>query len=1523
MLDSELLVRAKEGDQIYELIPQDKLGDDFPDIFREEFVHWQNTKNMEIEFRPLTDAWTCNEDNWRLRKSKNQTYYMSQGSKRIIDCYSKTASILFKVFAPLESHKNVHLVFDESTKTVEISLPRLKLDFFKTLNGPGLESRQFRGMIIEEDQRIGTMTGLKNRLVMKGGGPFRRLIIPDGDVLYTSANDHLQVTIRSENRHCSYHSYLLDSELGRMIDSTSLKSKLFRCYLHALTSGCLVDKLTGRTGTEEALSILTSPATLSFRTLSDDDIKILDLISELTPNRSFYPEHKRVMQDISWKPLSPLSQHPDFVQRINNMKLQSQNFSSTFHWPGVKPSFDSRGDEFLRKRAAIRDSVYRTSGFGAEASELGQDCVYDARDYGHASNRETRVLTIARLVDTWSTGECSDSLMQTFESWMSPICGCMEELSDLGYDEKWLKPLVDILPAQWLTLQAKLYHCNKQEDKYRIMFFLCTLAFSKHANMRLTQTLLTFATISNDLPAQFPSHNLYNLSDGYGPEESKILGLVKQNALSFSQSPGANQPPLENETWAEAYDRREKHFQEAVTDKSKRFTKAVPLLWPRLDIPIRDDQNFAAHINIASAIEQIRPLFQSWYRNKHFQAFTDEIQIRLNGVRRCHQEDTYLEPPRQHHVSVRKQGFVTMDHLFAGRAPQCERVKLCAEGFVSYEDSSPGQPSNLEGLLSKITSRPVIGYERAYFEDLAQSRDALEGETPPSLRYSEDLSQAIRKYYQDCSKQAREVHKQVIHCLKLRTPWGRKIARKARSYPRLSTTILLQSLARCPSGIPFAWKRALVMYATCLADLQRSRRLLRSSETQDRRMLLDGLLAITSSSWDPYEYPAWLVFEIENDISIRPVQSRVAQEIISPVTKSNSVLQLNMGEGKSSVIVPISASVLADGSKLVRISVLKPLSQQMLHLLVQKLGGLLGRRIFHLPISRSISVDMEKAQEIRSTCQQCLREGGILLIQPEHIQSFELLGVERILSGEVQLGEHLIETQLWLDENSRDIMDESDEILNVRSELVYTMGMQSLIDFSPFRWLIIQEILSIVKNYVDEVYQDWPPGLELKKSYRGSFPHIRILQQKAGQELMAEIASKICKEGLPGFPVWNRLDESRACIFQYLTGQGSDATGSDPPEEIFHDQFFRHNLLILKGLICDGILIFALQRKRWRVNYGLDISRSMLAVPYQAKDCPTPRAEFSHPDATIVLTCLTYYYGGLSNEQLILAFERLLSSENAQEEFDMWIRDAKDLPITNRNVLSIDLSDINHCSEHIFPALKFAKCVIDFYLAQIVFPTAMKECQYKFSLSGWDLARHKSHMTTGFSGTNDSKYLLPLSMKQGDLASQQSTNARVMQWLLQPENTFEHILGNSNEKILTARALLDCVLRSDPPIRVIIDVGAQVLEWQNEDVARRWLSQVALEEAQAVVFFNKENELSVLDRDGVVKPIALSPFASQMDQCLIYLDEAHTRGTDLQLPLHYRALVPLGPQLTKDRLVQGRTPRIFFQDAFVNKKQRV
>ena len=162
-----------------------------------------------------------------------------------------------------------------------------------------------------------------------------------------------------------------------------------------------------------------------------------------------------------------------------------------------------------------------------------------------------------------------------------------------------------------------------------------------------------------------------------------------------------------------------------------------------------------------------------------------------------------------------------------------------------------------------------------------------------------------------------------------------------------------------------------------------------------------------------------------------------------------------------------------------------------------------------------------------------------------------------------------------------------------------------------------------------------------------------------------------------------------------------------------------------------------------------------------------------------------------------------------------------------------------------------------------------------------------------------------MSISQCDLPAQLSTNAAVLGCLLRPENTFVGATKYSSTGILDAEVLLKIAVSLEPSVRVILDVGAQVLELQNETVSNAWLSRIPEAEAQAVIFVDERNEICVLSRDGRKELLQNSPFAQQMDQCLVYLDESQTRGTDLKLPIDYRAIVTLGPGLTKDRLVQG------------------
>ena len=121
--------------------------------------------------------------------------------------------------------------------------------------------------------------------------------------------------------------------------------------------------------------------------------------------------------------------------------------------------------------------------------------------------------------------------------------------------------------------------------------------------------------------------------------------------------------------------------------------------------------------------------------------------------------------------------------------------------------------------------------------------------------------------------------------------------------------------------------------------------------------------------------------------------------------------------------------------------------------------------------------------------------------------------------------------------------------------------------------------------------------------------------------------------------------------------------------------------------------------------------------------------------------------------------------------------------------------------------------------------------------------------------------------------------------------------------------LLKLVSDRTPRIDVLIDVGAQVLEMTNVQVAKEWLRHVS--DAKAAVYFSDSDEAMVLDRNGIVCPLRTSAYCNRLENVLIYLDEVHTRGIDLPIPGDAHAAVTLGPRLVKDRLVQGKSLRFW------------
>jgi hypothetical protein len=129
-------------------------------------------------------------------------------------------------------------------KVLKMHLSRLKLDFFFRKDVTQLESKQFREMIVNANQSLDILIELINKLILQeNNDSLRSIIISYDNVLFKSEKSHVRVHIDISMKHISYYLYHIDCQIKRLVDNDSLKSKLFKCYLHVITAHCLIDEL--------------------------------------------------------------------------------------------------------------------------------------------------------------------------------------------------------------------------------------------------------------------------------------------------------------------------------------------------------------------------------------------------------------------------------------------------------------------------------------------------------------------------------------------------------------------------------------------------------------------------------------------------------------------------------------------------------------------------------------------------------------------------------------------------------------------------------------------------------------------------------------------------------------------------------------------------------------------------------------------------------------------------------------------------------------------------------------------------------------------------------------------------------------------------------------------------------------------------------------------------------------------------------------------------------------------------------
>ncbi|CAD7943709.1 unnamed protein product [Amoebophrya sp. A25] len=849
------------------------------------------------------------------------------------------------------------------------------------------------------------------------------------------------------------------------------------------------------------------------------------------------------------------------------------------------------------------------------------------------------------------------------------------------------------------------------------------------------------------------------------------------------------------------------------------------------------------------------------------------------------------------------------------------------------------QLSSVAGEYAELNA--LFGKELEESLSLAQAELTSKDEDETLEQHVPD-TQNVLAYLQEQTKQAESVFK--LHWKAARDSLGgvQYLEDTFSQDAHTVTDLLMSGLGKHRSSASLT--TLITRCGLALRALQRAKRCLEMFRKKQLHHLRIELENDPAQSYDVKRHPLWLAFEVENDLCIRKRQAKVAQELVDGET--NRLLQLDMGEGKTAVIVPISMLALADPQSssgschpIVRLTVLSSLFQTNASDLQFKLGGVLQCRILPQLCRRDLKLRAEVLLRSLDMYKQASKNGDVVITVPEYRLTAENKALEVSAPSSAHFDASgiaaaaLREQQQFFHSRGREILDESDEIL--KQQLVYSLGSPQDMDGSLIRYQLASLVLSVVSQNAAALLQKYGPDvIEVEgaisaragprqqqliehtiRSHQHEFAGLRLLEHASQGTVFTDIRD-LCVDALLES---HRLKLSRSEATQ-LKHFIVDGHLNEHTKAAFKDEFDENTqkiALIMRGLLTFEVLLVVL-RKRWRVEYGAHPTRPTysLAVPFVAKDVASEKTEFAHPDTCVLLTLCNYYRSGLSEKQFEAVFRKLdtLSSSEADAFYagcaaeingDLLTEEDAKVPASRTGV---NLDDRVFVSTVLYPNFRRHMRIVDFWLQRMIFPAQAKQFPKKLVATACDLCKSSElcpswkSVTQGFSGTDDTKHVLPGTIVQRNMEELKTTAGVQLLRFLRPENDGYHVLQQETSGGSPAEQILQ-LATEDLEVVAILESGALNLQWTNETMCRHWLERRP--DKDYAVFYDAANKIVVLSRlTGSVTPFKLSPCANDMSRALLYLDDAHCRGSDFRLVPTAKALLTLGKGVCKDKLLQ-------------------
>ena len=805
-------------------------------------------------------------------------------------------------------------------------------------------------------------------------------------------------------------------------------------------------------------------------------ISILKAIAKLSPQREWYPPKLQRMQQVTWpEALFSSTALEAFRLVVEKLIFDSERLRFLFPGSGEVPTLPQANLTLIWKY------YWRSREFIGKESQM--DSANEMQFEGPPKLSSASMNLCTKEFKRFQGLEFLRSLVECGHEWRtlavsqdkSLLSGLLLNCEELNGASGGEGNLADSTISTWRQLAKGRNFVNTFLDLYN-------LAREAQHNHRETFTLLllVLAYLSvNPLPLSIlhcvavhatefknvtpPKYATFQYTSQAKFEMAMVTQVVKTKLISYDEwMPKYGGNPYASEFEPDFHSRVRKTYEETKAWTIKAMTEYAQRCWPNDLSDLRVMSTTTVHYKAATG--EINQLFACWRHNMELHTFVANVE--KNVVKLCHQAGVSM----------------TMS------APLQAPINIPASLTI--------QPFHLEMPVSLPLSGTLISEAEKIFETwhfLTEFNDhgvskQERYEPPPWFPLQQDdttsTCEIARRFSSELESSWREHCK--VHPQPLRIVYKDKLAEKLRAYKEKSeslwTEICVAVQPRCngrdveqAGGVAGLWRRAVpVVLLPCIMNntidmsldgvqlalgalaviwtleqqVERCLRMLQLTKNPLKDVALQKELVNTGHvNWLPKERPKWLILELEGDFLMRSIQVDVAKQMLCPPRNENAILRLNMGEGKTSVIVPALCASIPDGERrFARLTVLGSLFRMNFDALVSKLGGLLNQRVYTFPYRRDISINASGVQTMYSVYQECIAKHGVVVMRPEHRLSTILKGLEFCRADAcAELAIEMRNLHDMVEKTARDILDESDLLLHVKYQVVYIVG-------EPGRW---------------------------------------------------------------------------------------------------------------------------------------------------------------------------------------------------------------------------------------------------------------------------------------------------------------------------------------------------------------------------------------------------------------------------------------------------------------------------------------